>query len=217
MKAASVQVEGTCLRGCAQRRPRLHFFVGLRGKSILRSSFMRKFVLLAMILFLVVPQTVFAQDTKIGVLSMQEVFRKSEAGKAALDQLKGKFEDMKSDLEKRQQELKKMRENLQKQALVLSLEAKQDKELEFKRKVRYYQDLEKTYKTKMNAEQDRLSKPIFDALVEIIEKYGKKNQFTIILDKNSQFSGLVYINESVDITNDVIVELNRVWRAKNKK
>ncbi|MDK2955329.1 MAG: outer membrane protein [Desulfovibrionales bacterium] len=178
---------------------------------------MRNLLLLAMILFLAAPQAAFAQDVKIGVLSMQEVFRKSEAGVAAMDQLKGKFEDMKSDLEKRQQELQKMREDLQKQALVLSLEAKQDKELEFKRKVRYYQDLEKTYKTKMDGEQDRLSKPIFDALLDIIEDYGKKNNYTVILDKNSQFSGLIYIDNSIDITNQIIVELNRVWRAKAKK
>ncbi|MFW5838220.1 MAG: OmpH family outer membrane protein [Desulfovibrionaceae bacterium] len=175
---------------------------------------MRKLLIVMTMLLVAAPQMAMAQSVKVGVLSMQEVFRKSEPGQQAMGKIRGKFEDMKTDLEKRQEDLKKMREDLQKQSLVLSNEAKQDKELEFKRKVRYFQDIQETYKTKIAAEEERLSKPILDILVEIIEKYGKKHNYTVILDKNSQFSGLIYIDESIDITKDIIVELNREWRKK---
>ena len=177
---------------------------------------MRKILLLMTVFLVAAPQFALAQNVKIGVLDMQEVFRKSEPGQQALEKLKGKFEDMKSDLKEREKELKKMRNDLQKQSLVLSMEAKQDKQLEFKRKVRYFQDLQKTYKTKISSEQERVSKPILDALVDIIEKYGKKHNYTILFDKNSQLSSLVYIDETIDVTNDIIVELNRYWRNKKQ-
>ena len=46
----------------------------------------------------------------------------------------------------------------------------------------------------------------------MVQDYGKKNGYTAIFDK--QASGLVYQQDSVDLTNAIIAELNKAMRGK---
>jgi len=96
--------------------------------------------------------------------------------------------------------------------MMLSQEAKLDKETQYKRKVRDFQDMGQSYQRKLQQAEQSLSKPIIDNLLTVIESYGKKNGYTAIFDK--QASGVVYGQESADITNAVIAELNKVMRGK---
>lgn len=174
---------------------------------------MRK-ILTAVVLMLVLAcPNAFAE--KIGVINMQEVVTKSEPGSQAMEKLKTSFESMKTNLDKRKEEIQKMRDDLQKQSMALSQEAKQDKEMDFKRKVRDFQDMFQDYQGKMKAEEDRLSKPIIEQVVSTIRDYGQKNGFTAILD--SQNSGMVYFDKTIDLTNTIVTEVNKAWRDKGGK
>lgn len=171
-------------------------------------------ILAALVLMLVLTcPNAFAN--KIGVINMQEIVTKSEAGSQAMEKLKTSFESMKTNLDKRRDEIQKMRDDLQKQSMALSQEAKQDKEMDFKRKVRDFQDLFQDYQTKMKAEEDRLSKPIIELVVATIRDYGQKNAFTMIVD--SQNSGLLYFDKSIDLTNIIVTEVNKAWHDKSGK
>ena len=46
----------------------------------------------------------------------------------------------------------------------------------------------------------------------MVEAYGKKNGYTAIFDK--QASGLVYLQDNVDLTDAIIAELNKAMRGK---
>ncbi|SDN67104.1 periplasmic chaperone for outer membrane proteins Skp [Desulfonauticus submarinus] len=153
--------------------------------------------------------------TKIGVVDMQKVISQSEPGQQALAKLKKKTKGMKADLDKQKKELQALREELQKQALVLSQEAKQDKELEFRKKVRDYQDTWQAYQRKIKLEEQKLSRPIIQLLAEVIKNYAKKNGYTAIWDMRA--SGLLYANEKVNITNEIMAELNKAWKKKYGK
>ncbi|NCC23784.1 MAG: OmpH family outer membrane protein [Deltaproteobacteria bacterium] len=157
----------------------------------------------------------WAAELKIGTIDMQQVISVSEPGVEAMDVLREKFEDMKKDIDKQQKDLEDLRESLQKQNLVLSQEAKEDKELEFKRRVRDFQDSYQAYQRKIKQEEEKLSKPVIEELAKIIEEFGRKNKFTAIFD--SKGSGLLYADESVDLTGAIVAEFNRVWRAQKGK
>jgi hypothetical protein len=58
---------------------------------------------------------------------------------------------MRADLERQKKDIEKMREDLQKQGMVLSMEAKQEKDLQFKRRVRDFQDTQAGYEQKIKA------------------------------------------------------------------
>ncbi len=175
---------------------------------------MRKILFLVLILVLAFQAQAFAGTQKIAVVSLDKLLKDSEIGQAAYKQLEKKFKSAKAKMETQQKELEKLKQSLQKQSLVLSLEAKQDKELEFKRKVRDYQDLAQATQRKMQAEQQKLGTPVMEAVKVAVDAYAKKNTLTAVYDKRS--SGFLYVDENVDVTNEVLLEMNRAYRAGKK-
>lgn len=151
-------------------------------------------------------------QTRIGILDMQEIIAESIPGQEAMNELRTRFESMKGELDAQNEAITKLRDELQRQSMVLSQEAQQDKELEYRRKVRDFQDQFQSFQVKMKAEEDRLSEPILDLLLDVINAYGKQNNFTMIIDGNA--SGLVYADEAVIVTETVKEELNKAWRAR---
>ena len=155
-----------------------------------------------------------AAEIKIGVVDILEVIQRSEAGRKAFDSLSSEFKDMKDELDKQQKGIEALREELQKQSLVLSQEAKADKELEFKRKLRDFQDMYQTYQRKMQVKEQEYREPIVTQIFELLQGYGKEHGFTMIMDKKN--SGLTYIADGLEITEDVILEFNKHWRNLKK-
>ena len=149
-------------------------------------------------------------ETKIGFVDMKAVIAKSEPGSKAMEQLKSQFKDMKDNLDAQKKSLDTLKDELQKQSMMLSQEAKLDKEAQYKRKVRDFQDMGQSYQRKLQQAEQNLSKPIIDKLLEVIQDYGKKNGFTAIFDK--QASGLVFSQDNVDLTGTIIAELNKAMR-----
>lgn len=173
---------------------------------------MRKTAMILCLLTLGLANQAWAADaTKIGVVDMNKVFKTSDAGKAAFSDLEEKFKPMQGDLEKQKGELDKLRDDLQKQGMALSADAKSEKEKEFQKKFRDYQDLLQNSQRTMKAEEDRLAKPILDQLVKILKDYGKKNGYATIIEKNA---GVLYFDEKTDVTTQIVTELNKAMPKK---
>ena len=151
-------------------------------------------------------------ETKIGFVDMKMVIAKSEPGSKAMEQLKTQFKDMKDNLDAQKKSLDTLKEELQKQSMMLSQEAKLDKEAQYKRKVRDFQDMGQNYQRKLQQAEQNLSKPIIDTLIQVIQDYGKKNGFTAIFDK--QASSLLFSQDNIDVTTTIIAELNKAMRGK---
>lgn len=166
----------------------------------------------ALIMVLLLLPVAAAAQTKIAVVDMHAVIAESEPGIQAMDELRNRFQTMKSELDQENEAITKLREELQRQSMVLSQEAKQDKELEYRRKVRDFQDQFQAFQMKIKAEEDRLSEPILELLVEVIQEYGRKNNITMIIDGTA--AGLLYADDAVIVTERIIQELNQAWRTK---
>lgn len=149
-------------------------------------------------------------EVKIAFVDMKAVIAKSEPGSKAMEQLKAQFKDMKDNLDAQKKSLDALKDELQKQSMMLSQEAKLDKEAQYKRKVRDFQDMGQNYQRKLQQAEQDLSKPIIEKLVQVVQDYGKKNGYTAIFDKQS--SGMVYHQDSVDVTGAIIAELNKAMR-----
>jgi outer membrane protein len=169
---------------------------------------MRAFILSVLLVFCLAATA--SAEVKIGFVDMKNVIAKSESGSKAMEQLKTQFKDMKDNLDAQKKSLDALKDELQKQSMMLSQEAKQDKEAQYKRKVRDFQDMGQNYQRKLQQAEQTLSKPIIDKLLQVVQDYGKKNGFTAIFDK--QASGLVFHQDSVDVTNAIIAELNKAMR-----
>ncbi|MCK9240968.1 OmpH family outer membrane protein [Desulfocurvus sp.] len=175
---------------------------------------MRKILLTVFALLLLVSSAAAAQGP-VGVVDMPRIIKESEPGQQARATLQETFKSTQEDLDRQKNELEKMRADLQNQSLVLSQSAKEDKEQEFKRRIRDLQDSVQSFQRKYKAEEDKLSEPIITVIFEALRDYGKKNGYAMIVDGNN--AGVLYVEEKTNITDAIIVEVNKAWKAKNKK
>jgi len=174
---------------------------------------MRK-ALFFVILFVFLSFNLNAASFKIAIVDLQKALNLCEAGKAAKAKLAKKFEAMRRELEAKQKELEELKKELEKQSLMLSLEAKRDKEREYERKLRDFRDLYEDYKEEMNIAELEAVKPIINDLKETAEEIRKKEGYVIVLEKNT--AGIICYEKEVDITDKVIKLYNKKWKARQK-
>lgn len=175
---------------------------------------MRRIIGLAFFLVLALHASAFAEGVKVGIVNLKMVIEKSDPGLDIQKNLQSKFDKMKGDIEKQKNDIERMRDEMQKQSVAMTPEAKQDKELSFKRKVRDYQDTVMAYQRKMKAEEEQATAPVFELLSNVVKEYAKKNKFTLLIDVAGPLNNVIYYDEAVDVTNDVMTELNKSWKGK---
>ena len=146
-----------------------------------------------------------AADIKIGLIDFQQVVEQSKPGQKVEAALKQEGERMEAELTKDKEELKGLKEKLEREAMVMSREAREEKEIEFRVKARNLQDKDQRYRQefvgKQRTEIDKLRKVV----LEIAQEIGKKEGFTMIVSK----VGVLYNDPTVDLTDKVVQSLNK--------
>jgi outer membrane protein len=155
-----------------------------------------------------------AAATRIAYVDVQKVLVRSVAGLAAREQLERESSGMQKDAENRRTEIEKLREELDKKGLVLSVEAKREKEDTLQRKVRDYNRLREDLTKELQRKEQQMVNKIGLEVVGVIEKLGKERGFLLILERRN--AGVMYGDPEADITDEVI-KLYDQEKAKEKK
>ncbi|MEE4270700.1 MAG: OmpH family outer membrane protein [Thermoanaerobaculales bacterium] len=158
----------------------------------------------AVLLAVAVP--VSAQTANIAVIDVQRVVTESDPGKQALQTLK-ELQDAKIDEGRaKQQELAALQEQISKQQFTLSDEKLGElrKEIEDKgiEMQRFQDDAERELEEARRRELGGLE----GRIIPVINEIGVERGYTLIFNKFQ--SGLVYADDAVDITDDVIRRFN---------
>jgi outer membrane protein len=171
--------------------------------------------LVATSLFLLVfcTNSVFAANVaKIGVIDLQRVLETSNAGKAIQADLKKQKEKMESDLKQKGTEIEKISKRLERESMVMSKEMREEKQREQRIKINDFKTLQKKYRTDLQKLEAQLMNQLQTDLKGLVETMGKKGGYLMIINKYS----VLYSPGSIDITNDLIKQLNAMT-AKRKK
>ena len=147
-----------------------------------------------------------AQELSIAVIDVQRVVTESDPGKEALQKLK-LLQDAKMDEGRAlQQQLTTMQEQMSKQRFTLSEErlAELSKQMEDGQIAlqRFQDDAERDLDEARRRELGGLE----GRIIPVINEIGAERGFTLIFNKFQ--SGLVYADDTVDITDDVILRFN---------
>jgi len=169
-----------------------------------------KKVLFIAVVFTLLFQTAAFAETKVGVISIQAILGRCDYGKDAAAQMKAKFKPMQKDLEKNAAEIQKLEAELKNQDLALKLEAKQDKQREYRRKVRDHQDSVAAFRQKFQMDSQKAQQPILEKIVKVANEYGKKNGYSMIIEMTNV---VIYVADGVDITDLLVDELNKLKKA----
>lgn len=169
----------------------------------------RLFVLLSITLCFLLQGNAMAAGTatKIGIVDLDRCMKESNEGKRISDSYKKDLEAMQQKYVAKQKELSDLQKDIEKQSLMLSQDAKQSKQNDYDKKTRELNylatDLDEDAQTaKTNANQT-----ILKTVYAVIQGVAKQQSFDLILEKST--AGIVFSSDTLDITNDIIKELNK--------
>ncbi len=164
----------------------------------------------AIMMMVVIGANAQAAELKIGMVDFQQVVEKSKPGQQVEATLKKEGERMESELTKDKETLKALKEKLEREAMVMSREAREEKEIEFRVKARNLQEKEQRYRAEFVGKQRKEIDKLRKVVLEIAQEVGKKEGFTMVVSK----VGVLYFDPSVDLTDKVVALLNKRQAAK---
>lgn len=148
----------------------------------------------------------------MGMIDFQVAIEKSQAGQKMEAEWKKEGERMEAELTKDKEELTALKEKLEREAMVMSREAREEKEIEFRVKARNLQEKEKRYRDEFIGKQRQEVGKIQKVVVEIAQELGKKEGFTMVLNK---VGVVIYHDSAVDLTDRVVQLLDQRLAAKS--
>ena len=175
-------------------------------------------LMLAFVVSLGLAGMVQAQGVKVGVVDLQAVLDGSLRGKAAKERLKELGDQLQREIqakrefkERKEEELQNLRSEIQRQGLVLSEQARMGKEEEFRKSIRelkrfiddtnnFIDDATQEFREK----EVRETQLLLVAIRDVVREVGTRGQYTLILEGNDGAALVLYIDATVDLTEEVI-------------
>ena len=168
----------------------------------------RSFVAVAVCVLVAAAALPAAAQTKVAVIDVQRVVTESDPGKEVMQRLRGITDTKAQEGQRLQQELAELQDQFNKQRFTLSeaRQAEMSKQIEDKQiAIRRFQD--DAQREVADAQRRELGS-LEERIMPIINEVGQERGLTLIFNKFQ--SGLVYADETVDITDEVIQRFNRV-------
>ena len=144
------------------------------------------------------------EDVKIGYINLGKTFDDYEK----TQQYDKSLEKNGNAKEKERQKLVDKIKGLKEEMLLLSDKGKEDKQSLIDEKIKNLQEFDKETRDELKRERDEMVRDILKEIDDVIQDYGKKNGYTVVLNDRV----LVYGNETIDITQDIIDLLNKKKR-----
>jgi len=148
----------------------------------------------------------YAAEIKIGYVDMQRALNESEVGKQAKVVMESEYQKFQTEIAQRQKDLQAAQQTLQRQGLMLSENARKEKEREYQNKVKEFKRWGEDRQTELKQKEMELTKGTLEGLAATVRKLGGEEKFTVILEKNEAI--LLYGAKSIDLTDRVIQIFN---------
>jgi outer membrane protein len=153
----------------------------------------------------------FAADLKIAVINVQKIIVSCDSGKAAKERFDAKMKELQSKFKKEEDEFKALQDEIKKKSSAWSEEKKAEKARELQKNGRELQAKTEDARFEMKQMQDKELEPILKALEKVVDKFGKDKGYTAIMDSKN---GVVYFDESIDVTDAITKKLNEAMAGK---
>ncbi len=148
------------------------------------------------------PIALCADNLKIGFVNAQRIIEESKAGKQAYSQLKVLQDEHKKKVEAKKAEIDNADEELKKQYSTLAENARVQKEEDIRKAKTDFKRMLEDADSDMAAKEKSYLEKIDKEVMEIIQKLGKEESYSILLSNSGP--SILYIDPSMDITEKVI-------------
>ena len=162
----------------------------------------RIFLLFICVGLLLSSPVTYAAEAKIVYINIKRVFTESKRGQKEKEAFTAKVNAKKKEVEKKQEEFMVFKEDLEKKALMLSDQARREKEKEYQEKAKELEWLVKDSNEELRKLEQEMLDKLMKILQKVVENMGKKENYTLILEENA--SSILYAPKEMDITDQVI-------------
>lgn len=150
--------------------------------------------------------TAHAEVQKIGVMNIQKVLLESTAGRKAKEIFEKRMNELQEKFKTEQDALIALQKEIEKKSSAWSKDKKGQKVRELQLGQRELQVKSEDAKMELKQLQDKELEPILKMLQTVVNSYGKKNGYAVILDSKV---AVLYADSSVDISDAVKKELDQ--------
>jgi len=152
-------------------------------------------------------------EEKYGVVDMQEILLKCNAGKKNVEILKKMENDKSKPIMEKDAKLRKLKDDLDKQKTVLTQDAFREKEMVIQREMRDLQTMAKDAADEMKLKEREMLDKLIPEIRKVIRTIGEKEKYTMIIDAHAP----VYFRKDTNLTQKVIEELNKTYKPENSR
>ena len=148
-------------------------------------------------------------EQKIAYVDLQRALNEIEEGKAAKANLKREFDQKQKMLDDKKAEFDKLRGEFEKQAMVMSEQARKDRQSELERKGGELQGFFVQLQKDLSEREREATRGIFDKMHTIVREIADAEGVSMVV----QAEALVYATPSLDITNELVRKYNARHKA----
>jgi len=147
-----------------------------------------------------------AEPVSIGYVDMQVVLDKSKMGQEAQKALQKKFSGRQQKLAEEEQAIRQLQQTLARDQALMSQAELDKKNAEIRERIQALQRKAARMQRELAQEQNKLGSAILKPAQEIVTALAKDRQVFAVFERRQ--SGLLYIDEGLDLTAEVIKRLN---------
>lgn len=145
-------------------------------------------------------------------VDVEKVFQEYQKKKDLEAKLESETTQGRQELEKMRGELEKLKKDYEAQQLLLTEEAKKERQQEIAQKVKEIESLRQKISGQIKEKQDMYTREILQDIVNKIKEIAEREGYIYVFDK----AALVYGAPTQDITEKIIAELNKDYKARKK-
>ena len=156
-----------------------------------------------------------AGPARIGIIWVERLVQESAVGKEAFARVKKLNDEKKDEAEKLSKELRDMEQKLADQGQSMTDDKRDQLQKSYQEKAiaykRFNDDAQRILEEAQKKELETLEKRV----LPVIQQVGKEKGFTVIFNKFQ--AGLVYADDSVDVTEEVLKRFNTTINVPESK
>jgi outer membrane protein len=184
----------------------------LNGRSTVMTLYRN---LLLLLVFVLTSSPALAADVKIGFFDMQKVVERSEIGKSGAEKLRQEQGKLREQQEAKVKEIQGLEGEFKKKENVWSQDVKKKKAQDIMSKRMELDRAAREANRQLLQLQEELLRPLQNKVFDIVMRLGKEGSYTMILEMRQ--AGLVYALPSLELTDQIIRELNQSETKEQKK
>jgi outer membrane protein len=148
-------------------------------------------------------------EQKIAYVDLQRALNEIEEGKAAKARLKAEFDQKQKIIDEKKAEFDKLRADFEKQAVVMSEDARREKQGELEKKGMELQGFFVQLQKELSEREREATRGIFDKMHSVVKEIADSEGISLV----TQAEALVYAAPSLDITNELVRRYNARFKA----